>query len=44
MEHVRQQSLAQTGKAAVVQSATICDQATGQGLFSSTTTCRGKQR
>lgn len=28
----------------VVQSATICDQATGQGLFSSTTTCRGKQR
>lgn len=44
MEHARQQSLAQTANTAVVQRATICDGATGQGLFSSTATGRGKQR
>lgn len=33
MERGRQRSLAQTANAAVVQSVTICDQATGQGLW-----------
>lgn len=34
MERGRQRSLAQTANAAVVQSVMICNQETGQGLFS----------